>query len=66
MMRTLTESFEEYAKLNKKVPTETLVTISSIEDSSKLSDTIASHLSFKLTDKQEVLECLDCSERLEI
>ena len=66
MMRTLTESFEEYAKLNKKVPTETLVTISSIEDSSKLSDTIASHLNFKLTDKQEILECLDCSERLEI
>ncbi len=66
MMRTVIEAFEEYAKLNKKVPTETLVTVSSIEESGKLSDTIASHLNFKLADKQEVLECLDCAERLEI
>lgn len=66
IMRSLTEAFEDYTKLNKKVPTETLVTISAIEDASKLSDTIASHLSFKLSDKQEVLECLDCSKRLEM
>jgi len=66
MMRTVIEAFEEYAKLNKKVPTETLVTVSSIEESGKLSDTIASHLNFKLADKQEILECLDCAERLEI
>ncbi len=66
MMRTVIDAFEEYAKLNKKVPTETLVTVSSIEESGKLSDTIASHLNFKLADKQEILECLDCAERLEI
>ena len=66
MMRTLIEAFEEYAKLNKKIPTETLVTVSSIEDSSKLADTIASHLNFKLADKQEILECLDSSKRLEM
>ena len=66
IMRSLTEAFEDYTKLNKKVPTETLVTISGIEDASKLSDTIASHLTFKLSDKQEVLECLDCSKRLEM
>ena len=66
IMRSLTEAFEDYTKLNKKVPTETLVTISAIEDASKLSDTIASHLTFKLSDKQEVLECLDCSKRLEM
>ena len=66
IMRSLIEAFEDYTKLNKKVPTETLVTISAIEDASKLSDTIASHLTFKLSDKQEVLECLDCSKRLEM
>jgi ATP-dependent Lon protease len=66
IMRSLTEAFEDYTKLNKKVPTETLVTISGIEDASKLSDTIASHLTFKLSDKQEILECLDCSKRLEM
>ena len=66
IMRSLVEAFEDYTKLNKKVPTETLVTISAIEDASKLSDTIASHLTFKLSDKQEVLECLDCSKRLEM
>lgn len=66
MMRTLIEAFEGYAKLNKKIPTETLVTVSSIEDSSKLADTIASHLNFKLADKQEILECLDSSKRLEM
>ena len=66
IMRSLTEAFEDYTKLNKKVPTETLVTIAAIEDASKLSDTIASHLTFKLSDKQEVLECLDCAKRLEM
>jgi len=66
IMRSLTQAFEDYTKLNKKVPTETLVTISGIEDASKLSDTIASHLTFKLSDKQEILECLDCSKRLEM
>ena len=66
IMRSLIEAFEDYTKLNKKVPTETLVTISAIEDASKLSDTIAPHLTFKLSDKQEVLECLDCSKRLEM
>ena len=66
IMRSWTEAFEDYTKLNKKVPTETLVTIAAIEDASKLSDTIASHLTFKLSDKQEVLECLDCAKRLEM
>ncbi|MBT3446247.1 endopeptidase La [bacterium] len=65
MMRSLVESFEDYIKLNKKVPSETLVTISAIEDPSKLSDTIASHLTFKLEDKQEILEMLNCAKRLE-
>ena len=65
IMRTLVEAFEDYIKLNKRVPTETLATISAIDDASKLSDTIASHLTFKLSDKQEILENLDSSNRLE-
>ena len=65
MMRTLVEAFEDYIKLNKRVPSETLATISAIDEPSKLSDTIASHLTFKLADKQEILENLDPSNRLE-
>ncbi len=65
MMRTLVEAFEDYTKLNKRVPSETLATISAIDEPSKLSDTIASHLTFKLADKQEILENLDPSNRLE-
>ena len=65
MMRTLVEAFEDYIKLNKRVPSETLATISAIDEPSKLSDTIASHLTFKLADKQEILENLDASNRLE-
>ena len=65
IMRTLIESFEDYIKLNKRVPSETLATITAIDDPSKLSDTVASHLSFKLSDKQEILENLDSSKRLE-
>ncbi|GIR29551.1 hypothetical protein CM15mP43_11750 [bacterium] len=64
-MRTLIESFEDYIKLNKRVPSETLATITAIDDPSKLSGTVASHLSFKLSDKQEILENLDSSKRLE-
>ena len=59
------EAFEDYIKLNKRVPSETLATISAIDEPSKLSDTIASHLTFKLADKQEILENLDPSNRLE-
>ena len=65
IMRTLIESFEDYIKLNKRVPSETRATITAIDDPSKLSDTVASHLSFKLSDKQEILENLDSSKRLE-
>ncbi len=65
MMRTLVEAFEDYIKLNKRVPSETLATISAIDEPNKLSDTIASHLTFKLADKQEILENLDASNRLE-
>ncbi len=65
LIRTLVTAFENYVKLNKKIPSEVLVTLSSIKDPGQLSDTISSHLGFKLEDKQEILETLDPAERLE-
>src|SRR5215813_10291610 len=57
--------FESYVKLNKKISPEVLGTISQIEDYSKLADTIASHLAIKIADKQDVLEIVTVSSRLE-
>ena len=51
--RAVVTQFEQYIKLNKKIPPEVIGTINEIDDLSKLSDTIASHLSIKLSDKQE-------------
>jgi ATP-dependent Lon protease len=65
LIRTLITAFENYVKLNKKIPSEVLVTISSIEEPNRLADTISSHLGFKLQDKQEILETLNPAERLE-
>ena len=65
LIRTLITAFEKYIKLNKKIPSEVLVTVSSIEDPDRLADTIASHLSFKLQDKQEILEVFNPIKRLE-
>lgn len=65
LIRTLITAFENYVKLNKKIPSEVLVTVSSIEEPSRLADTISSHLGFKLQDKQEILETLNPAERLE-
>ena len=57
--------FEQYIKLNKKIPPEVLVSINQIEDPGKLADTVASHLSLKIPEKQELLEAEIVSERLE-
>ncbi|MEE9252081.1 MAG: endopeptidase La [Thermodesulfobacteriota bacterium] len=65
LMRTIVTAFEEYVKLNKKIPSEVLVTISSIKEPGRLSDTIASHLSLKVENKQEILETLSPADRLE-
>ena len=65
LMRSATKLFEDYVKLNTKIPSETLVTFMSIEEPGKLGDTIASHLSMKLSDKQEILEVIHPLERLE-
>ena len=65
LSRTVISQFEQYIKLNKKIPPEVLVSINQIDDSSKLADTVASHLSLKIPEKQELLECQSVSERLE-
>ena len=65
LRRTLLTQFEQYAKLNKKIPAEVISTISSIDDNSRLSDTIAAHLQLKLEQRQYVLETAGIVDRLE-
>ncbi len=65
LARAVVSQFEQYVKLNKKVPPEVLVSLSQIDDPSKLSDTVAAHLSLKISDKQELLETHSLVERLE-
>ena len=61
----MVSQFEQYIKLNKKIPPEVLVSINQIEDPGKLADTVASHLTLKIPEKQELLETETVSERLE-
>ncbi|MEX0922342.1 MAG: endopeptidase La [Rhodovibrionaceae bacterium] len=63
--RTVVSQFEQYIKLNKKIPPEVLVSINQIEEPAKLADTVASHLNLKISEKQELLECGSVAERLE-
>ncbi len=65
LARSVVSQFESYVKLNKKISPEVLGTASQIEDYSKLSDTIASHLAIKIAEKQQILEITSVSERLE-
>jgi len=65
LVRSLMEQFDQYVKLNKKVPPEVISSLTSIDDPSRLADTIAAHLSIKLHEKQKILEILDLRERLE-
>src|SRR5215471_18338047 len=65
LARTVVSQFEQYIKLNKKIPPEVLVSINQIDDPSKLADTVASHLQLKIAEKQELLEADSVSERLE-
>lgn len=57
--------FEEYAKLSKKVPQETLGTVLGVNDPGRMADIVASHLNLKLGDKQAILESLEVAQRLE-
>jgi ATP-dependent Lon protease len=63
--RTVVSEFENYVKLNKKVPPEVVVSINKIEDPSKLADTISAHLALKVAEKQQLLELDSVSKRLE-
>ncbi|MET3781927.1 ATP-dependent Lon protease [Brevundimonas sp. 1080] len=65
MLRAVVEQFENYVKLNKKVPPEALSSIPQITDASKLADSVAAHLSVKIADKQGLLETFDVPKRLE-
>ncbi len=65
LARTVVSQFEQYLKLNKKIAPEVLVSLNQIEDPSKLADTVASHLSIKIAEKQELLEMANIGERLE-
>ena len=65
IMRSLMSQFEQYIKLNKKIPPEVLSSLAGIEEPGRLADTIAAHLSLKIEDKQELLEILDVGTRLE-
>jgi ATP-dependent Lon protease len=65
LARTVVSQFEQYIKLNKKIPPEVLVSINQIDDPGKLADTVASHLTLKIPEKQELLETEGVAERLE-
>ena len=65
LSRSVITQFEQYIKLNKKIPPEVLVSINQIESTSKLADTVASHLALKISEKQELLELDTVAERLE-
>ena len=65
MRRAIIGQFDQYVKLNKKIPPEILASLSGIEDAGRLADTIAAHLPLKLEQKQEVLEILNVGERLD-
>ncbi len=65
LSRSVVSQFEQYIKLNKKIPPEALVSINQIEDSSKLADTVAAHLALKISEKQVLLEMETVAERLE-
>ncbi|XXK44017.1 endopeptidase La [Porticoccaceae bacterium nBUS_17] len=65
LMRSTTNLFEQYVNLSKKIPSEVIATVTAIEDGNRLADTVASHMSLSLEQKQEVLEIADLTERLE-
>ena len=65
MRRVLIAQFDQYVKLNKKIPPEILTSLAGIDDAGRLADTIAAHLPLKLEQKQEVLEIFEVRQRLE-
>ena len=64
--RSIQEGFEEYAKLNKHISKELLSNVAAITDPSQMADTVSAHFSFKIEDKQRLLETIDLSERMSL
>ncbi|MDZ4098699.1 MAG: endopeptidase La [Methylophilaceae bacterium] len=65
LMRTVFTQFDQYVKLNKKIPPEILTSLATIDDAGRLADTITAHLTLKLEEKQKILEMFSVVERLE-
>lgn len=65
LMRTVFSQFDQYVKLNKKIPPEILTSLATINEAGRLADTISAHLTLKLEEKQKILEMLSVMERLE-
>lgn len=65
LVRSLKGTFENYVKLNKRIPPEMLMSVNTIEEPSRLADLVVAHLNLKLEDKQEILEIPEVSKRLE-
>src|SRR3546814_10405481 len=65
LRRTVVAQFEQYVKLNKKIPQEILTSLTGIDDAGRLADTISAHLPLKLEQKQQMLEVTGTSQRLE-
>ncbi len=65
LTRSVLSQFEQYVKLNKKVPPEVLTSLAGIDQAGRLADTVAAHMSLKLAEKQKVLEIVDVRARLE-
>jgi len=65
LVRSIITQFEQYVKLNKKVPPEVLTSLSGIDEPGRLADTVAAHMALKLSEKQRVLEIQDIKSRLE-
>lgn len=65
LMRAVLSQFDQYVKLNKKIPPEILTSLANITDAGRLADTITAHLSLKLEEKQKILEMFNVAQRLE-
>jgi len=65
LVRSVVSQFEQYVKLNKKIPPEILTSLAGIEKPGRLADTVAAHIALKLSDKQKILEISDVKVRLE-
>ena len=65
LMRSVMNEFDQYVKLNMKIPPEILTSLAGVDDPGRLADTVAAHLSLKIEDKQQILEVSDVRERLE-